>query len=160
MWHSVANGSSRIEVQVTADKGAGPPLPRIVDLVCEGLSSSTVRASSRAVRAARSISLTQRSGTVSAVSRDVLEREVRQSVGPTVVDMSFDDTDEEVVMAGNRFAALSDHNSDRSEVGVRDRMMLNARGITSGMPTQTASLERPMLKWEMWSNPQQRRFQS
>ena len=69
------------------------------DLVCEGLSSSTVPAPSRA---ARSISLTQRSGTVHAVSRDALEREVRQSVGPTVVDMSFDDTDqdEEVSMAG------------------------------------------------------------
>ena len=87
--------------------------------------------------------------------------------GPAVVDMSFDDTDqdEEVSMAGNRFAALSDHNSDRSVVGVRDirrrdgwcwshnRMVLNARAITSGMPTLTASPERQMLKWGMWSNP-------
>ena len=36
--------------------------------------------------------------------------------------MNFDDTDqdEEVAMAGNRFAALSDHNSDPSQGGVRD----------------------------------------
>ena len=54
-----------------------------------------------------------------AVSQDALEREVGHGVGPTVVDMSFDDTDqdEEVAMAGNRFAALSDHNSHRSEGG-------------------------------------------
>ena len=52
-----------------------------------------------------------------AVSGDALEREVRQSVGPTVVDMSFNDADqdEEIAMARNRFAAMSDHNSDRSE---------------------------------------------
>ena len=141
------------------------------DLVCEGMTPSTVPASSRAVRAARFISPTQRKATVPAVSQDALEREVGHGVGPTVVDMSFDDTDqdEEVAMAGNRLAAPSDHNSDRSEGGVRDirpsrrlvnRLMLYPRAITSGMPTQTASRERQTLKWEMWSNPQQRRFQS
>ena len=70
------------------------------DLVCDGLSSSIVPASS-AVRVAGSISLTQGSGTVPAVSQDALEREVRQSVVPIVVDMSSDDTDVEVAMAGN-----------------------------------------------------------
>ena len=65
--------------------------------------------------AARSISLIRTSGTVPVVSRDALDPEVRQSVVPTVVDMSFDDTDEEVAMDGNRFAALSDHHSDQAE---------------------------------------------
>ena len=41
-----------------------------------------------------------------------------------------------------------------------NRLTLNPRAITSGMPTQTASRERQMLKWGMRSNPQQRRFQS
>ena len=86
-----------------------------------------------------------------------------------MVDMSFDDTDqdEEVAMAGNRVAAPGDHNSDRSEGGVREirpsrrlvnRLMLYPRAITSGMPT--AFRERQTLKWGMWSNPQQRRFQT
>ena len=44
-----------------------------------------------------------------------MDPEVRQSVVPTVVDMSFDDSDEEVAMAGNRFAALGDHHSDQAE---------------------------------------------
>ena len=68
------------------------------DLVCEGTTPSTVPASSRAVRAARFTSPTQRSATVPAVSQDA-----GHSVGPTVVDMNFDDTgqDEEVAMAGN-----------------------------------------------------------
>ena len=119
------------------------------DLVWEGMTPSTVPASSRAVRASRPISPTQRSATAPAVSQDALECEVGHGVGPTVVDMSFDDTDqdEEVAMAGNRVAAPSDHISDRSKGGARDirpsrrlvnRLMPYPRAITSGMPTQTA----------------------
>ena len=110
------------------------------------MTPSTVPASSRAVRAARFISPAQRSATVPAVSQDALECDVGHGVGPTVVDMSFDDSDqdEEVAMAGDQVAAPSDHNSDRSEGGVRDirpsrrlvnRLMLYPRAITSGMPT-------------------------
>ena len=86
------------------------------DLVCEGMTPSTVPASSRAVREAGFINPILRSATVP------VQSEVGHSVGPTVVDMSFDDTDqdEKVAMAGNRFAVLSDHNSDRSKGGLRD----------------------------------------
>ena len=52
------------------------------DLVCDGISPSTVPASSRAVGAARFTSSTQMGATVPAVSQDALEREVGESVGP------------------------------------------------------------------------------
>ena len=75
-------------------------------------SNSSIGFEDVGIEAARSISLTRTSGTV---SRDAVDPEVRQSVVPIVVDMSFDDSDEEVAMAGNRFAALSDHHSDQAE---------------------------------------------
>ena len=82
--------------------------------------------------------------------------------GATVVDMTFDDTDqdEEVAMAGNRVAALSDHNSDRSEGGVRD-IRPSRRLVLVSQPLDAVTREwGQTLKWGMWSNPQQRRFQS
>ena len=99
------------------------------------MTPSTVPASSRAVRASRLLTPTERSATVQAVSRElqVLERELLHSVGLTVSGMSFDDADQDqdVGLPTNRFAAPSDHNSDRSEVHVPDaRLRRRMKWIT------------------------------
>ena len=76
---SSAIGIEDVGIESTApDSGVtllvDPDLPIEHDLVCEGMTPSTVPASSRAVRAARFVSPTQRSATVPAVSQDALER--------------------------------------------------------------------------------------